>query len=268
MSAGTILKTFLKVVERESPTILTGLGISGFITTVVLAVKATPKAVYLIQEEESARYKDESKREPLTKLDIIKLTWKCYLPSALLGTATVGCFIGAHSINLRRNAALASLYSITEASLRTYQDKVVEVIGENKERKVRDAIAQDEIDKNPVTKNQVIVTGRGKTLFYDVWSGRYFESDIETVKKAQNDLNHKLLGGEMYLPLNFLYDELGLASIKGGEEIGWTFDGGMLDVYFTSKIADNNQPCIVMNYKVQPEFFKKIGERGFNSFSH
>jgi hypothetical protein len=68
--------------------------------------------------------------------------------------------------------------------------------------------------------------------------------------------------------LSIFYDELGLASIKGGEDIGWTFDGGMLDVYFTSKIADNETPCIVMNYKVEPEFFKKINGSGFKAFSN
>lgn len=268
MSAGTIFRTILRGIERESPTILTGFGIAGFGATIVLAVRATPKALYLIGEEKSARYADESRREPLTKLDIIKLTWKCYVPSAMVGLTSVACFIGAHSINLRRNAALAGLYSLTEASLRTYQEKVIETIGESKERKVRDAIAQDQIDENPVSKNQIFVTGKGKTLFYDSWSGRYFESDMESVKKAQNDLNHKLLGGDMYLPLNFLYSELGLAPIKGGEDIGWTFDGGMLEVLFTSKIADNDVPCIVMNYKVGPEFFRKINESKFETFSH
>lgn len=267
MTAGSILKTILRGIERESPSILTGLGVTSFITTAILAVKATPKALDLIEREKEKRYQEKIET-PLSKIDTIKITWKCYIPAAITGVAGITCFIGAHSINLRRNAALAGLYSLTEASLRTYQEKVIETIGENKERKIRDSIAQDQMDENPVTKNQIFVTGKGKTLFYDVWSGRYFESNMESVKRAQNDLNHKLLGGEMYLPLNFLYSELGLESIKGGEEIGWTFDGGMLDVYFTSKIADNDIPCIVMNYKVEPEFFKKINETGFKTFSH
>jgi len=68
MSVQAILKTIGHGIERESPSILVGLGITGLATTVILAVRATPKALYLIQEEEAARYADESKREPITKL--------------------------------------------------------------------------------------------------------------------------------------------------------------------------------------------------------
>lgn len=255
MSTQTILKTIARGLERESPTILTGLGLGGIAATAILAVRATPKALYLLEKEGEERYRDESKRTPITKLDTIKIVWKCYVPAVLVGMATGACFIGAHSINLRRNAALASLYTITEASLKTYQEKVIEVIGKNKEEKIHDAIVQDKIDQNPLSKTQVIVTGKGETLFYDSWSGRYFKSDLEKVRKIQNDLNHDLLGGDMYLSLNSFYTDLGLENIKGGEEIGWSFDYGMLDIKFTSKITDDGNPCIVLEYPIKPKHF-------------
>ena len=37
--------------SKKSPEILTGLGIAGMVTTTVLAVKATPKALELIEDE-------------------------------------------------------------------------------------------------------------------------------------------------------------------------------------------------------------------------
>jgi len=251
-----VLKTIARGIERESPTILTGLGITGIATTAIMAAKATPKALYLLEQEREKRYRDESKRKPISTIDTIKIVWKCYLPAVLVGTTTAMCFIGAHSINLRRNAALASLYSITEASLRNYQEKVVEVIGKNKEEKIHDALVQDKIDQNPVSKNEIIITGNGETLFFDSWSGRYFKSDIEKVRKIQNDLNQDLLSGrDMYLPLNSLYDELGLERIEAGKEIGWSFDYGMLEIKFTSKITDNGIPCIVLEYSIYPKHF-------------
>jgi hypothetical protein len=255
MTIGTVLKTIMRGLERESPTILTGLGITGIATTAIMAVRATPKALYLLEEERAIRYADESKREPISKIDTIKIVWKCYLPATLVGLATAVCFIGAHSINLRRNAALASLYSITEASLKNYQEKVIEIIGKNKEEKIHDALVADRLVQNPVSKNEVIITGNGETLFYDSWSGRYFKSDMEKVRKAQNDLNHDLLGGDMYLSLNSLYEELGLERVEAGSEIGWTFDNGMLDIKFTSKITDTGIPCIVMEYAIHPKQF-------------
>ncbi len=257
MSLQTVLKTVGRGIERESPTILIGLGIAGIATTVILAVRATPKALYLLEEEEARRYADESKREPLTKLDIVKLTWKCYVPAALVGVGTAACFIGAHSINLRRNAVLAGLYTVSETALREYQEKVIEVIGQNKENKIREAIIDDKLKENPASKNEIFVTGKGKVLFYDSWSGRYFESEMETVRKIQNDLNQRLLTGqEAYLPLNSFYYDLGIGGINAGEDIGWSFDNGMLDIKFTTKIADNGIPCIVIEYQIQPKFFK------------
>ena len=255
MTIQTVLKTIGRGIERESPTILTGLGIGGLATTAIMAVRATPKALYLLEEERAKRYKEGIKREPISKIDSIKITWKCYLPAALVGVATVGCFIGAHSINLRRNAALASLYTITEASLKSYQEKVIEVIGRNKEEKIHDALVADRLSQNPISKNEVIITGKGETLFYDSWSGRYFKSDMEKVRKAQNDLNHDLLGGDMFLSLNSLYEEIGLDRIDAGSEIGWSFDYGMLEIKFNSKITDTGVPCIVMEYLIHPKQF-------------
>lgn len=257
MSIGTKLKKVGYGIEKESPTILIGLGITGLFTTAIMAAKATPKAMILIEQEKEKRRREQPNSEPISKFDIVKITWKCYIPSVMVGVTTVLCFVGAHSINLRRNAALAGLYSLTEASLKSYQNKVIETIGENKERKIREALVEDELKENPVTKNEIFVTGRGKVLFYDSWSGRYFESEMETVRKIQNDLNHKLLTGqEAYLPLNSFYYDLGLPGIDAGENIGWSFDNDMLDIKFTTKIADNNTPCIVLEYKIQPKFFK------------
>jgi len=256
MTATTIAKNILRGLERESPAILTGLGVTGIATTVILAVRATPKALYLLEEEKLKRDPKGNTDISLDKLDVVKVTWKCYIPAALVGLGTVTCFIMAHSINMRRNAALAGLFTVSEAALREYQEKVIEVIGRNKEEKIHDALVQDHLDQNPVSKNEVIITGKGEVLFYDSWSGRYFKSDMEKVRKSQNDLNHDLLGGDMYLSLNSFYDELGIVRIKGGEEIGWTFDEGMLDIHFTSKITDTGIPCIVIEYKIKPVFFK------------
>ncbi len=256
MTIEAVLKTILRGIERESPAILTGLGITGIATTAILAVRATPKALDLLEEERAKRYQDESKREPISKIDTIKIIWKCYLPATLIGIGTAACFIGAHSINLRRNAALAGLYTVSEAALKEYQEKVIEVIGKNKEEKIHDAIVADRLIENPVSKNEVIITGKGETLFFDTWSGRYFKSDMETVRRAQNNLNQKLLGGgTMYLPLNDLYEELGLENIDAGNGIGWSFDYGMLDIKFNSKITDTGVPCIVVEYKIYPKQF-------------
>lgn len=259
MSVQTVLKSVVRGIERESPAILIGLGITGFVTTVALAIEATPKALYLLDKESRIRnhYVVEEGKEPIpfTRLESVKIVWKCYIPTVVVGLSSIGCFVLANSIQLNRNAAIAGLYSLSEATMKEYQKKVVEIIGKNKEEKVHDAILQDRIEANPLSKTEVIVTGNGETLFYDSWSGRYFKGDMEKVRRVQNDLNAAMLGGDMYTPLNDLYSELGLENVVGGERIGWCLEtNGLLDIKFTAKIAEG-QPCIVMEYRLAPKEF-------------
>jgi hypothetical protein len=243
---------------RNSPSILTGLGVGGVITTAIMAARATPKALALVFEEKEHRRINslcndrDIGPEAMTNFDIIKAGWKCYIPTALMGTATVACIISANSINLKRNAALAGLYSLAETSLREYQSKVIETIGNNKEEKMRDEIVQDRLNKDPVTGKEIIITKKGNTLCYDSLSGRYFRSDIEDIRRIQNDFNHQLIN-EFYLTLNEFYDELGLDHTDLGDNMGWTTDYSLLNITFSAKIASDGEPCIVLNYVVGPK---------------
>jgi hypothetical protein len=246
---------------KNSPTILTGLGVAGLVSTVVIAVKATPKAMAILNDELDVRVKEQQDKyhkqdvaiDPLTKKDIIKLTWKCYIPAMILGGVTIGCIIGANSINLRRNAALASLYSLSEATLKEYQTKVVETIGKNKEREIKDEIAKDKITKNPVLDNEVIFTGKGDTLCYDSLSGRYFKSDIEYIRSVFNTLNYDLRN-EMFVTLNQFYSELGLEATALGDLMGWHIDQGIVEPDFSSHLTHDNRPCLSINYSVEPRY--------------
>jgi hypothetical protein len=166
----------------------------------------------------------------LTKREIIRITWKCYIPALAVGAATIGCIVGANHISLRRNAALASLYSLTEAAFKEYQGKVVETIGRNKELKVRDDISADQIRKNPPGTNEIIVTGKGDVLCYDSLSGRYFRSNIEQIRRSVNELNQSLLS-EMFMTLNEMYDAIGLSGTKLGN---FDFFFGEICHYFFS----------------------------------
>ena len=135
-----VAKTALK---KYSPQILTGIGIAGMIATTITAVKATPKALQLIDEREIK----ENKR--LSTTEVIKTTWKCYVPAAVTGTLSVACLIGASSVSLKRHAALATAYTLSETALKEYQEKAVEVVGEKKEQAIRDAVVKDKLAGNP-----------------------------------------------------------------------------------------------------------------------
>lgn len=253
MSKPNMAKAFKGIrstVVKHSPEILVGIGISGLFATTVLAVRATPKALELI---EKASQEKEVPVEELTPIEKTKACWKCYIPAAVTGVLSAGCIIGAQSVNARRNAALAAAYTLSDTALREYQAKVTEVIGEKKDQLIRDKMSEDKIKNNPVSKNEVIITTKGDTLCYDELSGRYFKSDIDKIKRAVNEINRQI-NLDMYASLNDFYDELDLDHTQIGYDLGWNLDSGLVDVYFSSQLADDGTPCIVMNHRVAPKY--------------
>jgi len=247
-------KQLARAIDKNSPTILTALGVAGLVSTIALAIKATPKAMKILEQEEKFRfseYQDPKYAIPIDVIDTIELTWKEYVPTVLMGAATVACMIGSNHISLRRNAALASLFSITETTLREYQAKVVEQIGEKKAEKIEGEIAQQHADAHPVNEKTVIITGNGQYLCLDDFSGRYFRSDIESLRKAENIFNQKLIR-EGYLGINEFYDSIGLDSIELGQEMGWIAERNIMELKFSSVVTKSGEPALVVGYRVTP----------------
>lgn len=261
----SVIKGIRFGVKRHSPEILTGIGIAGMITTAVLAVRATPKALILLEEEKSRLNKellDEAKEkgctecakiESLKPAQVIRAAWPCYVPSTVTGVLSIACLIGASSVNIRRNAALATAYSLSETALKEYQEKTVATLGEKKEREIRDAIAKDKITKDPVVNREVIITGGGETLCYDTITSRYFKSDIEKIRKVENELNRRLIS-EMYVSLNDFYYEIGLRQTNVGDDLGWNIGEGLIDLDFSSQLAEDGTPCLAIGYRIAPRY--------------
>jgi len=247
INLGQITGKVLMAFNKRRPEILMGIGIAGMISVSVMAVKATPKALRLLEEAE------KKKGEKLTKRETVKTAWKCYVPAAITGGLSVACLIGAGSENARRRAALATAFSLSESALKEYREKVKETIGERKEQAVRDAIAKDKIDNDPVSKSEVILTEKGNTLCYDGLSGRYFKSDIDKLKKAVNELNRRMIS-EMVVSVNDFYSEIGIGQTKVGNDLGWNVNSGFIDLQFSSQLADDGTPCLVLNYGIAPTY--------------
>lgn len=231
LSTNSALGRLLFGVKKNAPTILTSAGVAGVITTTILAVRATPKAISLIQEEKVWRV--ETKREDMTReeqageiqldaLTYLKLLWRPYLPAVISGGLTITCIIASHVISEKRATVLAGLVSSSEALLVKYQDKVIEQIGENKERALRDSIAEDDIRNAPPIKEHIQETkyGYDRDVFKDLRTGRYFWFDIERLRTVENDILSLLNHGER-VTLNEFYDMLGLGGVEDGELLGW-----------------------------------------------
>lgn len=198
-----------RFINRNASTILTCLGSIGVIATSVIAVKATPKALKLL---ETAK---EKKGEKLTSFEIIRTVGPIYIPAVLIGVSTIACIFGANILSKRNQAALMSAYALLDNSYKEYKKKVIELYGEEADLEIKTSIAKDKYEETNIEVKD------DKKLFYDFYSGRYFESTDEIVRKAEYDLNRKLsiMG---YASLNDFYDLLKIEKIDGGNNLGWS----------------------------------------------
>ena len=156
-------------------------------------------------------------------------------------------------MHTKRNAAIAAAYELSQKALVDYKDAVIETIGEKKEQIVKEKIAENRLKEDPVSKKEVILTGKGSTLCYESLSGRYFESDMESIKHAVNVLNAQMLD-DMYVSLNDFYDLIGLSYTDMGEKLGWSIDDGLVETSFSAKTTDDGQLCLVLDYSTQPKY--------------
>lgn len=220
----------LKGASKHSPEILTGIGIAGFIGTVVLAVGATPKALQNIEEN--------CEGEKTVK-DIIKYGAKYYIPAVVTGAASTACIIGSSRINLKRNAALTTAYAISETFAKEYKDAVLEEIGPEKQKEIETKVAEKRMEKNPIENSVIIQTPERGARFYDPYSNSYFESNVHKLNSAINQVNNMLMQ-ELYATLSDFYYAAGLPISKSSDLIGWRWEEtGMLNLKYVAVVKTN-----------------------------
>ena len=252
LNPSKVFRDLRLVLGKHSPEILTGIGIAGMIGSTVLAVKATPKALQLIENE-----KEELKTNYLTPKETIKATWKCYIPAVVSGASGVACLIGANTVHTKRIAAITTAYTLSESYLKDYKEKVIETIGEKKEKTIREKMASDRIEKRTISPTEIVITDKGDTLFLDPVSDRIFRSDIESVHRAVNKVNYIMTHDpfEGSATLSDFYDELGLGRTSISDKLGWNYSNGagLLEVELHPAEKDG-KPCFMLDYNYAPTY--------------
>lgn len=236
-----------KLVSDNSPAILTAVAVTGTLTTAYLTGKASFKAAEVIRGEEWRQHKQLSGLDPKEKLE---LTWKLYLPAAGTAAATIACIIAANQIGTRRTAAVAAAYAISERAYEEYRHKVIEKIGDKKEQSYRDEIAQERIDRNPPPEDMVLLEDGLSVLCCDQFTGRYFLSDMESLRRAQNTINYRV-NNDYYASLSAFYELIGLEPTSMSDDFGWNADK-LMELEFSTALTPSGKPCLTFDFKVAP----------------
>lgn len=247
MDISNVFKNAGQLIKRNSSTILTGLAVAGTVSSVAFGIKAgINTGIYLrILQQEAL---DNDTEMPSSK-QIFQEVYKEYIPAVGLGVLTVVCVVGAQSINLRKQAAVITAFSVTESALREYQERM-SVEAPSKDRKVRDDMARSAIEANPASQAQIFLSGNGDQLFYEARTDRYFYSTMNKIDKAVNDINFRILNQE-YASINEFYLEIGLKAISGGDDLGWTNEQP-LELDKSTHITDKDESAIVIDYVRPP----------------
>lgn len=243
---------YLKFLLNEnSTTILTGVGIAGTVTTAYLTGSASFKAARLLDQakEESLDNDNVAVLHELTPAAKVKVVWRLYVAPITVGLISVASIILAHKISAKRIAALTIAAGISDRALHEYKTKVVERFGETKTRNIHDEIAQDRVSGQPLTR-EVLAVGTGEVLCYDMHTGRYFTSTVEDIKRAENKLNHELLN-HMYASLTEFYDIIGLPPTSYSDNVGWNMNN-QVEVVFSTVMSPDQRPCIAIDFRLPP----------------
>lgn len=242
--------------QKTLPIVLSVMGSIGVIATAVLTAKSTSKYeedMYLCDVEEMDR-----KEEITVK---IKIAVKDYAPAISIGIITIACIVGSNVINSKQQASLIAAYGLVQKTHKQYRRKVMELFGEEADKKIEEEIAVDKADEVSIygdflaTRASRLPSVRSEPmLFYDAFSKRFFEAPLEQVLDAEYHLNRNYLifGFET---VNEFYEMLGIPGIERGDDLCWEpldFENMWIDFDHEEKVLKDGRKYISISMMCEP----------------
>lgn len=269
-----VATTALKL-SKQSPHILFGAGVIGVVTAAVLASRATLKLDKIVDDAKEQleefdsivnkdeytdedRLKDKAQLYALTAVKIGKL----YAPSVLLGAASIGMLTGSHTVLTKRNAALTAAYAAIEKGFQQYRDRVIEDLGEDKDRQYRFGLEKRSVtemdeDGKKTKVDTVVRTGTSPygVIFHEGnpnWKSLP-EYNYFFLRCIERSLNDKLTA-KGYVFLRDVLEELGFEPTPASCVVGWlSKDNGGKDGYISFGVFDDHNLLRVHQYMVGVE---------------
>ncbi len=251
MKNGSVMKLLnasKQFAKNHSSEIMTALGIGSMVVAVGSAITSTPKAIA------NAEQAEKEKGEPLTKVEVVKATWKCYIPTAVSFAVGTGCLIKANSINTGRVAMWAGACKLSETKLSDLQDAITETVGEEKAQEIKEKASEKHVERVKSPQPNTYILGNGLVWCKDPLSNQEFMCDRETIRAAENRAMWRINHFD-YVSLNDFYSEIdapGLERTDIGDMVGWNHDNP-IDISFSGDINAKGIPLLTIDYLVSPK---------------
>ena len=244
-------------IKKNSPEILLGAGIVGFVGTVVLACRATCRADEVlefhrkkIKDIEDAKEIADADPEGEMSYDIeiyrqdkairyLKTTGnlaKLYAPTVAVGALSLACILTSRNIMQKRYLGVVAAYNGLSAAFEEYRKRVRDEYGEGLDKHFRygttyeELPVYDENGKKTKEKEQVEKTETGMVMPTDD-SCRFFDSSNPNWDKnptfsmmwlrGQQNILNDILHTRGHVFLNEVYDALGFSHTPQGAVLGW-----------------------------------------------
>lgn len=250
----TINKLGVKA-AKAAPDVLVFAGIGGLIFASVSAYKKKTKAEEILTEtrevlDKIETVKNDEATNSYSEADYRKDIVSTYLKTGIglvktfavpvtVGLVSTACILKSHGMLKERNAALTAAYAVANESFNRYKDRVVESIGEEKEKELRYGVFEEEAEVVETTSSGKEKTVKKKVKNFkdeDVIGpyARFFDEGCPDWTKDpelnlmflrhQEAYANDLLKIKGILFLNEVYKTLGLPETKAGQVVGWVYD--------------------------------------------
>lgn len=282
----TISRQILQT-QKHSPTILFAAGMVGFGTTVVLACRATLKINEIVEpvkltfekidrntHQEGYSEKDAQRDKTLLCIQTAVALGRLYGPAILVGAASVAALTGSHHVLSKRNVGLTAAYAAVERAFAQYRERVLDDVGEERERAYRYPLEACELEDEKGKKKTVMQVGEGSPSMYarlfdnrsSNWN-RQPEYNLLFLRCQQTWLNDQL-HSRGHVLLNDAYDALGIERTSAGAVVGWIagkgddyVDFGIFDREMSPRAFDfftGHEGAILLDFNVDGIVYDKI----------
>ena len=202
--------------RRVSPLIISGILAGGIGLSMYLTSKNTRKAIRIIDEAE------EKRGEELTSKEKIKISYKCFIPSVSVGTATIIFAIGTNLMNNKQQLSTVAAYKLFKSYYSNYRKILIEKYGEEVDKDIKFEMARSNyayhcIDLDIPDK---------KVYFYEAITNQYIMLYERDMIDAEYHFNRNYaLACE--LTLNDFLHMVGMKEIAD-KNLGWSMNNDEL----------------------------------------
>lgn len=234
--------SFKNFVNSHSSEILTGFSIAGMVVSVIMAIKATPRAMKKIEKR-----KEELGVEKLGVLETVKTAGPCYIMTGITMGLATACVVIPVSNEMKKGELLATGLMITSEQLKTFEEKTKEVIGEKKVNEIKDEIAKEKCQP-------VVVTGskNGEKIFMDTLVNcEFYLKGVSDLDILEKDVELDIINYN-FVSVNDWLSRIHVPQVDPAiGDLGWG-PGNGFGLHRTWIELDNGEPCCLVSHTTPP----------------